>query len=154
MRGLEHEIGILLRRIRSVIEERAQLVDPGLGSTAYFILGTLTEHGPCRASELAELFSLDKGAVSRVVHHLMELELVERQPDPQDGRASILIATEGARRRMEQVTELRRRQLDEKLGEWGEEELDQFVAQLARYNDALTRIEATGTSDAGVAPAR
>ncbi|HET9501734.1 MAG TPA: MarR family transcriptional regulator [Marmoricola sp.] len=149
LRGLEHEIGILLRRIRRVIGERAELVEPGLSSSAYFILGTLAEQGPRRASELAELFQLDKGAVSRVVHQLMELGLVVRQPDPLDGRASILIATDGARRRMVEVSELRRRQLQERLDAWDDGELEQFVAQLARYNEALADLDTEAAARRG-----
>ncbi|HET7684172.1 MAG TPA: MarR family transcriptional regulator [Marmoricola sp.] len=159
LRGLEHEIGILLRRVRKVIGERAYLVHPELNTSAYFLLGTLTEFGPRRASELADLFQLDKGAVSRVVHQLMELELVERTPDPEDGRASILRVTEVGRQRMAEVSELRRRQLSDKLGEWDDADLDQLVAYLARYNAALAELEAgpehrrTGLPEADTAPA-
>lgn len=137
LRALEQEIGVLLRRIRRVIGERAVLVHPELGTTAYFVLGALCE-GPRRASELSEQFQLDKGAVSRLVHQMIELGLVERQPDPADGRASILRATPSAVERMGEVAELRRHQLSEKLAEWGPGELDQLVSSLARYNAALT----------------
>jgi DNA-binding MarR family transcriptional regulator len=137
LRALEHEVGVLLRRIRRVIGERARLVHPELTTSAYFLLGTLCEQGPKRASELSELFHLDKGAVSRSVHQLIELGLVERQPDPEDGRASILRASEAGRSKMDAVTEHRRRQLSGRLGEWGAAELQEFVAQLTRYNAAL-----------------
>lgn len=152
LRGLEHEIGILLRRVRKVIGERAYLVHPELNTSAYFLLGTLTEFGPRRASELADLFQLDKGAVSRVVHQLMQLDFVERQPDPEDGRASILQVTELARTRMDDVSALRRRQLSEKLGEWDDADLEQLVGFLGRYNAALAELEG-GAGEAGPASA-
>ena len=42
---------------------------------------------------------MDKGAVSRQVQHLTELGLIERTPDPADGRAALLAVTDDARRR-------------------------------------------------------
>ena len=35
-----------------------------------------------RASSIVELFDIDKGAISRQVHHLTELGLIERDPTP------------------------------------------------------------------------
>ena len=63
---LEHEIAMLLRRVRRGIAERAGLVHADLNPTSYSLLLTLVDHGPRRARELAEMFALDKGAVSRV----------------------------------------------------------------------------------------
>lgn len=137
LRGLEHEIGVLLRRVRRVMSERAALVHPELNVTAYVLLGTLGQFGPRRASELADQFDLDKGAVSRVVHQLLELGLIERQPDPQDGRASILRTSELGDARLAEVAELRRRQVAEHLADWEPGTLQRLAEELREYNEAL-----------------
>ena len=49
-----------------------------------------------RASTVADLFSIDKGAISRQVTHLIELGLIEKSRDPEDGRAWLLTATPDA----------------------------------------------------------
>ena len=108
VRSLEHEIGTLLRRIRNGLAERAVQVHPELNPTSYMILTTLSEHGARRAADLAELFALDKGSVSRVVHQLLELGLIARTPDPADGRASLLSVTDEAVRRLAEVRDHRR----------------------------------------------
>ena len=49
-----------------------------------------------RASAIAEAFGIDKGAISRQVQHLVDLGLVDRTPDPADGRADLLAASDDA----------------------------------------------------------
>ena len=63
--ALEHEMGVLIRRLRRRIAERARLIHPDLSPVAYSMLMALHDSSPQRASELVELFSIDKGAVSR-----------------------------------------------------------------------------------------
>lgn len=134
---LEQEVGRLVRRVRRVIHERARSVHPDLQPAAYLLLGHLAEAGPARSSALVEAIGIDKGAISRQVQHLTELGLVERTPDPVDGRASLLSATDDARRRLREVAAQRRAQLSERLAGWTDEELTSLVDELARYNAAL-----------------
>lgn len=139
VRLLEHEVGVLIRRVRRVIHERARAVHPDLQPASYLLLAHLAETGPLRSSAVAESLGVDKGAVSRQVQHLVELDLVARTPDPDDGRATLLSVTDGARRRLADVARQRRRLLDERLGEWSEDELTELVSSLARYNATLGR---------------
>jgi len=138
LRDLEHEIGRLLRRVRRGLADRAALVDPALNATAYPLLVTLHEFGPHRAADLADLFALDKGAVSRVVHQLVELGLIERTPDPNDGRASILQVTEKARRKMAELGDQRREEFGARLAGWDPETIVELARGLARFNLAIS----------------
>jgi DNA-binding MarR family transcriptional regulator len=134
---LEHEVGRLLRRVRRVIHERARSVHPDLQPAAYLLLAHLAGCGPARSTSLVEDLGIDKGAISRQVHHLTALGLVERTPDPADGRATLLSPTAEARRRLAEVAAQRRAQLAERLADWSDEELSALVDELARYNAAL-----------------
>lgn len=138
IRDLEQEVGVLIRRVRRVIGVRARAVHESLQPAAYLILGHVNRSGPVRASSIVEAFDMDKGAISRHVHHLIELGLVDRTPDPEDGRATLLAVTDEGARRMKDVADHRRKWLDERLGDWSEQELTAFVRELARYNAALT----------------
>ena len=139
MRALEHEMGVLVRRIRRMIAERARMVHPDLSPVAYSMLMALNDSGPRRASDLVDLFTIDKGAVSRQVGALLELGLIERSPDPEDRRAAILAITEEGTRRLGTVAAMRRREVSERLSGWSDDELAGFVAMMARYNNALER---------------
>ena len=76
-------------------------------------------------------------SVSRQLHHLIDLGFVVKVADPADGRASLVSVTDAARQRLDEVVTQRRRWVDERLGEWTAEELEDFVAELARYNASL-----------------
>ncbi|GAB2635447.1 MarR family transcriptional regulator [Nocardioides ginkgobilobae] len=134
---LEQEVGVLVRRIRRVIAERARLVHPDLQPASYLMLSHVAENGPMRASSVADLFTVDKGAISRQVAHLMELGLVEKSRDPEDGRAWLLTATPDAVQRLRTVAEQRRSYLAERLDGWEAGDLERFTDLLARYNDSL-----------------
>ncbi len=139
LRQLEQEVGVLIRRVRRVICERARSVHEDLQPAAYLMLAYVAEHGPIRASAMADHFDIDKGAISRQVTHLLELDLLDRSPDPDDGRATLLSASDDAVRRLADVTEHRRKWLDEQLGDWTEDDLSGFVRELGRYNQALNQ---------------
>ena len=104
---------------------------------SYLILAHLAESGPMRSSALAETFGADKGAVSRQVQHLSDLGLLDKTPDPHDGRATMLSPSDDACRRLDEVRLQRRRRLDERLGDWSDEDLDALVTALGRYNRTL-----------------
>nr|WP_221634299.1 MarR family transcriptional regulator [Nocardioides luti] len=134
---LEQEVGVLIRRVKRVIGLRARAVHPDLQPSSYLMLAFLAEKGPLRSSAMAETFDIDKGAISRQVQHLTELGLVDRTPDPDDGRASLVSASDEAVRRLNAVAADRRTWLDERLGDWTDDELTGFVDVLGRYNRAL-----------------
>ena len=137
VRALEHEVGVLIRRVRRAIGERARAVHPDLQPMSYLMLAHLAESGPQRSSALAETFGVDKGAVSRQVQHLVDLALLDKSPDPDDGRATLLAPSQDACRRLSDVRQQRRRRLDERLGDWSDADLDALVAALGRYNRTL-----------------
>jgi DNA-binding MarR family transcriptional regulator len=112
-------------------------VHADLQPSSYLMLAYLAETGPMRSSTIAETFDVDKGAVSRQVQHLMDLGLAERAPDPEDGRASLISASDDAVRRLADVAEHRRKALDERLGQWSDQELTDLVRMLGRYNATL-----------------
>jgi DNA-binding MarR family transcriptional regulator len=134
---LERELGVLIRRVRRVIGERARAVHPDLQPASYLMLTFLVAEGPQRSSVVSERFNVDKGAISRQVQHLCDLGLLVREPDPADGRAMLISASPDAVHRLEAVDRDRRRWLDEQLAEWTEADLRDFVGGLSRYNTAL-----------------
>jgi DNA-binding MarR family transcriptional regulator len=137
LRALEHEMSVLVRRIRRVIADRARMLHPELSPVSYSMLMALNDSGPRRASDLVEIFSIDKGAVSRQVQSLLELGLIERTPDAEDRRAMILAISEEGHRRLASIAATRRHEVRERLDDWSDADLTEFVRSMARYNSAL-----------------
>jgi DNA-binding MarR family transcriptional regulator len=69
-----------------------------LNPTGMRILSVIACYQPVSPSELVEHTSSDSPKVARAVGYLAEQRLIERVPDPQDGRRAILrLTTKGAR---------------------------------------------------------
>ncbi len=113
------------------------MLHPELSPVSYSMLMALNDGGPRRASDLVEIFSIDKGAVSRQVQVLLELGLIERTPDPEDRRAMILAISDEGHSRLASIASTRRLEVRERLDDWTDEDLSAFVRSLGRYNTAL-----------------
>lgn len=137
LRRLELEVGVMIRRVRRVVALRARDVHPELQASSYLMLTHVRDNGPVRAAALCTVFDLDKAAVSRQLQHLVDLGLVERTPDPDDGRATLVSISDDGRRRLADVADQRRKLLVERLGGWSADELAGFVDMLSRYNATL-----------------
>jgi MarR family transcriptional regulator, 2-MHQ and catechol-resistance regulon repressor len=60
----------------------------------YFrILELLYSKGPHPVQKISEIFSIPSGSITFVVNKLVKQGLVERQPNPHDGRASNVVLT-------------------------------------------------------------
>ena len=137
VRQIETEVGVLIKRVRRVIAERAQEVHESLHPSTFLVLTHLADQGPLRASTIVGHFAMDKASVSRQVQHLLDIGLVDRTPDPEDGRATLLSVSDEGRRRLKDVAAHRTKLLDQRLGDWDDQELADFAAVLARYNATL-----------------
>jgi len=134
---LETQLLVLLRRMRRNIAERAHAVEPGLAVLAYAVLDQLVRDGSGRAADLGCHLGADKGAMSRAVHQLVELDLVARTIDPEDARAQLLSLTEEGRRRMNAVADRRRGRFAERMSGWEHDEIAALVDGLTRYNRTI-----------------
>lgn len=132
--ALEHEVLVLVRRARRVIAARAAQVHPDLSPASYLLMGLVRDRGQVRAADVCDAFDLDKGAVSRQVQQMAELGLVERTADPADRRATLITLTDAGREALEAVDRRRRSRLRDRLDEWDDAALADFVASLHRYN--------------------
>jgi DNA-binding MarR family transcriptional regulator len=65
---------------------------------------------------------------------LAELGLIERRPDPADGRAHVLALTEEGRQRLESARTARRKRWHVVLGTWPIDDVRLMAGMLARFN--------------------
>ncbi len=109
--ALERELSVFLRRARASSGEMARELHPELEPAAYGLLVRLEAAGRQRATELAAYFGVGKATMSRQLRALEVLGLVAREPDPADGRASLVGLTEEGRERFLRVRAPARRRL-------------------------------------------
>ena len=116
---------------------RAQVIARGGdGATDWntrVVLAKIVMTGPKRVSELADAMQTDASTVSRQVAAMVKDGLLERQADPGDGRASLLVATERGREAMDQFRQIRTREFARLLDDWTTEECATFSRLLSRF---------------------
>lgn len=87
----------LASRLRLAVTRTArrmrQEADSGLSPSQTAALATIARRGPLTPSELAEIEHIKRPTATRLVGRLEEDGLIERTPDPADGRSSLVSAT-------------------------------------------------------------
>ncbi|GHG56764.1 MarR family winged helix-turn-helix transcriptional regulator [Streptomyces griseocarneus] len=133
--ALERELSVFLRRARASSGELARQVHPDLEPAAYGLLVRLEEAGQQRATDLAAYFGVGKATMSRQLRALYDLGLVDREPDPADGRASLVQITDEGRARFTRVRDARRTLYMSKLADWDRAEIAELARLLHQLNE-------------------
>jgi DNA-binding MarR family transcriptional regulator len=115
----------------------------GVEWAAYGLLFQLVGGGPRRSSALAEASCVDPSTVSRQVAQLVKAGLVSRQSDPEDGRASLLVATERGQAVYAEKQVHRNRLFAHLLAGWTEDEVVTLTGLLTRLNDDVVEQRST-----------
>jgi DNA-binding MarR family transcriptional regulator len=92
----------IVRTARRLRQEAAAEAS-GLTPTSTAALATIERHGPLTPSELAELERVKRPTVTRTLGCLEREGLVERTPDPSDGRSSLVSVNAAGRERLRRL---------------------------------------------------
>jgi DNA-binding MarR family transcriptional regulator len=131
---VERELSLLIRQARTLMVTNASKVHSGLELSAYATLRLLDSEGPLRASTIGERFALDKSTVSRQLSRLIDWGLVERTPDPSDGRAHLVAITPTGHERLTGVSKERKGEVRRLLEQWDEKDVAEFGRLLEQFN--------------------
>lgn len=141
MSEVSHEVVRLQRLLHRIRTELGSSAPAGADWTAYVLLNRLVEQ-PRRAGELADCVHSDPSTVSRQVRPLVDAGLVERVPDPDDGRAHLLAPTTAGRDLHRRMSRERDRFFDTVLEGWTAQDRETLSGLLGRLNDDLERTRA------------
>lgn len=104
---------------------------------AYHLLAHLVLEGPQRAGALAEAVHSDPSTISRQVTGLVRMGFVERSADPEDGRATLLVASAAGQRVFEENRRVRNENLARLLARWPESDRLALRDLLGRFTTDL-----------------
>jgi len=93
----------IVRTARRLRQEAAGAAAGELTPTAAAALATVERHGPLTPSELAEIERVKRPTATRTLRVLGEAGLVERAPDPEDGRSALVSLTATGRERLRRL---------------------------------------------------
>ena len=131
--ALERAVPMLVRWFTRSDVKRSMLADaePALSWTDAWLLGRITDTGPVRLSELADWQEVDRSTMTTQVRRLEVLGLVDREPDPRDGRAVLVRATRAGAARHRRTKQTARSLYEKLLADWSTDDL-RAAAQVAR----------------------
>jgi DNA-binding MarR family transcriptional regulator len=92
----------IVRTSRRLRQEAAGAVGE-LTPTSAAALATVERHGPLTPSELAAIERVKRPTATRTLRVLTEAGLVERAPDPEDGRSALVSITAAGRDRLRRL---------------------------------------------------
>jgi DNA-binding MarR family transcriptional regulator len=130
----------LVRFIRLINRAKSQVAKQGpdgIERAAYAILLCLIHEGPQRTSHLAEFLHSEISTISRQSSSLVQHGLVQRQADPEDGRACLLAPTAEGLRVFEENRKQRNQWLVEVLADWTDEDRQTLNALFSRLNSGI-----------------
>lgn len=121
-RDLEQALGqLLLRRNRSVLYDAILESAPtGVDRQTYPVLSGLARIGPQSAARLADEVGIDRSGASRYADRLEAEGLLERSPDPSDGRATLLTLTPAGHAAITVLRDALARHLEGRIADWPE----------------------------------
>lgn len=120
------------RRLRQEAATEAGELTP----TSAAALATVERHGPLTPSELAAIERVRRPTATRVLRVLAEAGLVERTPDPADGRSALVSVTAAGRERLRRLRGRKNAYLARRMRDLPEEDL----RTLERATEILERI--------------
>lgn len=131
------------RRLR----QEAAAEETGLTPTSTSALASVDRFGPLTPSELARIERVKRPTMTRTLGHLEKLGLVERTPDPADGRSALVAVNAAGRDRLRQLRRRKNAYLARRMRELPATD----VETLERAAEILDRMR-EGEGDGGVAP--
>jgi DNA-binding MarR family transcriptional regulator len=130
----------------------AQMGKAGMDKAAFVLLANLAHLGPSRSSALAEAVFSDPSTVSRQVADLVKDGLVERRADPEDGRASVLVATESGQLLLRERRRMRNEAIARMFGDWSGQDWSTFTGLFERFVDTYEHALPSFLTEGGLGP--
>jgi DNA-binding MarR family transcriptional regulator len=134
---VEQAIAILHQTARARVKELVERFDPDLQPAGFGVLRYIVANCPIRAGDIATALSIDKSAVSRQLTVLRDSGFIETRADPNDGRATLLVATPAARDALDSFREAIKADYARVLSSWSTSDIETFGSLLQRFNRSV-----------------
>jgi len=121
----------IVRALADLIARLRKSADAETGARV-FLLGHLQRLGPQRMSDLAAKACLDQSTVSRHLRHLEDQGLVDRSPDPDDRRATLLALSDGGVAALDRAVQARADLIRSATADWSDADRQALAHLISR----------------------
>jgi DNA-binding MarR family transcriptional regulator len=133
---IEQGVAVLYRASKARVKRLVEHLDPEMQTAGYLVLRYVMAHEPIRAGDVALGLSMDKSAVSRQLAMLRDSGLIEAQPDPEDGRASLVVGSPKANERLDEFRIELKADYQRILASWDAADIADFARLLNKFNES------------------
>jgi len=135
------DVRIVFGRVKRRLKELAEQDD--LTPSQSSVLSRIDKDGPASASELAAVERVRPQSMAAILAALRDADLIERHPDPQDGRRQVVSLTTAGRHRLQGDRQVRQewlaRALQDHCTETERQTIIKALAQLDKALEVATR---------------
>jgi DNA-binding MarR family transcriptional regulator len=114
----------IVRTARRLRQEAAGAGGAELSPTAVAALASVERHGPLTPSELAEIERVRRPTATRTLRILVEAGLVDRAPDPSDGRSALVSVNAAGREQLRRLRGRKNAYLARRMRDLASEDLE------------------------------
>lgn len=125
--ALEYELATLARTLEALNRHRNYPLE-----RAHYLLLMQLKSGPLSIGELASGLMLDNSTVTRQVNAMLKKQLIEKIPNPDDGRSALVRRTAAGGRLVETMHRQRVSRLTETLQDWSQADRKKLAALTSR----------------------
>lgn len=144
---MDEEGAIRLRRviIKLARQLNASSTGEGLTPSQASALGLIVARGPMNLPDLGELEGINPTMLSRVIGRLVDMQLIDRIPDPADLRSVSVVATAAGRRVDKQIKARRAAAVSQCMDLLPADDVDALTAALPVLEDLAETMRQVGT---------
>ncbi|MFC0625973.1 MarR family winged helix-turn-helix transcriptional regulator [Kribbella deserti] len=134
------EEGVLHAFMRIGRRMRARQPGDAVDHSLHIVLFQLKCTGAIRLSDLAAKVEVDASTMSRHIRSLEQAGLVQRSPDPNDGRATRVELTEHGLVQFEAASKRRQELLTQAMAGWDIDDIKTFERLMSRFADGVNNV--------------
>ncbi|MED1472017.1 MarR family transcriptional regulator [Bacillus salipaludis] len=133
---------VWMKASRAVVANIQQDIESHkINNENFMILELLYSKGPHPVQKISEKFSIPSGSITYVVDKLEKKGLVERQPNPNDRRASNVVLTEEGRALFDEIFPKHVATISQNLSFISNDEKEQLIDLLKRIGMGAQNLE-------------
>ncbi|MGM0924258.1 MAG: MarR family winged helix-turn-helix transcriptional regulator [Bacillota bacterium] len=133
---------VWMKASKAVVENiQKDIESHKINNENFMILELLYSKGPHPVQKISEIFSIPSGSITYVVDKLEKKGLVERQPNPNDRRASNVVLTEEGKALFDEIFPKHVAAISQNLSFISNDEKEQLIDLLRRIGMGAQNLE-------------
>jgi DNA-binding MarR family transcriptional regulator len=126
------------KKAESLIKDQ---IGDELTNDQHYILRYIYKSGGCTSTELAEVFEVNKSAITAIINRMVDRELIKRTRDEEDRRVVYLTLTDAGTELFEKMEEKISDLVESIITKFDEKEIQNFLQIFEKLSEILLKMK-------------